>query len=262
MFFRCISVLYVAGVRRLNPRPSSRDSRTCKRNSCCVQGQRYREDVFIRMLGRAKLKKEPITAEMLKLLVESKMQDKCPCLIDLRTVALCLLGYAGFFRLSDLVKIRACDVKFSSSFCRIFVESSKTDQLREGAWVTIARSDLATCPVKALELYISAADINLDDDLPLFRAISPPTSSSKLRQQSISYSRVRELIKDAFKDITDVSTIGVHSLRAGGASAAANAGIPDRLFKRHGRWSSENAKDGYVKDNMDNMLSVSRALGI
>ncbi|KAK3735275.1 hypothetical protein QZH41_001022 [Actinostola sp. cb2023] len=49
---------------------------------------------------------------------------------------------------------------------RIFVESSKTDQLREGTWVTIARSDLVTCPVKTLELYIGAADINLDDDLP------------------------------------------------------------------------------------------------
>jgi len=67
---------------------------------------------------------------------------------------------------------------------------------------------------------------------------------------------VRELIRDAFKDFTDVSAIGVHSLqlRAGGASAAANACIPDRLFKRHGRWSSENAKDGYIKDNLDNVL--------
>ena len=28
----------------------------------------------------------------------------------------------------------------------------------------------------------------------------------------------------------------------GGASTAANAGVPDRLFKKHGRWKSENAK--------------------
>ena len=40
--------------------------------------------------------------------------------------------------------------------------------------------------------------------------------------------------------ITDVSKISVHSLRAGGATSAANAGIADRLFKRHGRWASEN----------------------
>ena len=38
---------------------------------------------------------------------------------------------------------------------------------------------------------------------------------------------------EAYKDILpDISVIGAHSLRSGGA-AAANAGIPDRLFKRH-----------------------------
>ena len=69
-------------------------------------------------------------------------------------------------------------------------------------------------------------------------------------------------MKEAFKDITDVSEISLHSLRSGGAFAAANAGIPDRLFKRHGRWASKNAKDCYVKDNLDSLLSVSRSLRI
>ena len=54
---------------------------------------------------------------------------------------------------------------------------------------------------------------------------------------------------------------GLHSLRSGGASAAANAGV-DRFFKRHGRWRSENAKDGYVKDSLDERLKVSRNLGL
>ena len=39
---------------------------------------------------------------------------------------------------------------------------------------------------------------------------------------------------DAFRYLTDVSNIGIDSLRAGGATAAANASIQDRLFKRHG----------------------------
>ena len=40
----------------------------------------------------------------------------------------------------------------------------------------------------------------------------------------------------------DVSKIPVHSLRSGGATAAANAGVKDRMFKRHGRWVIENAR--------------------
>ena len=36
---------------------------------------------------------------------------------------------------------------------------------------------------------------------------------------------------EAFKDIVpDISAIGTHSLRGGGATAAANAGVPDRLL--------------------------------
>ena len=68
---------------------------------------------------------------------------------------------------------------------------------------------------------------------------------------------------EAFKNIVpDVSAISTHSLRGGGATAAANAGVPDRLFKRHCRWASESAKDGYVQDSLSSRLSVSKPLGI
>ena len=52
---------------------------------------------------------------------------------------------------------------------------------------------------------------------------------------------------------------GVHSLQAGGATAAANAGVPDHAFKRHGHWRSESAKDGYIKDTLDYRLDVSKS---
>ena len=42
------------------------------------------------------------------------------------------------------------------------------------------------------------------------------------------------------------SNFGLHSLRAGGASAAANSHVSDRLFKRHSRWKSEKSKDRYI----------------
>ena len=68
---------------------------------------------------------------------------------------------------------------------------------------------------------------------------------------------------EAFKDIVpDISAIGKHTIRRGRATAAANAGVPDRLFKRHGRWASESAKDGYLQDSLSSGLSVSKALGI
>jgi len=60
----------------------------------------------------------------------------------------------------------------------------------------------------------------------------------------------------------EAAEFGLHSLRSGGATTAANAGVPDGLFKSHGRWRSENAKDGYVKDSVENRLQVSKNLGL
>ena len=81
---------------------------------------------------------------------------------------------------------------------------------------------------------------------------------------SLSYSRLREiLLLEKISSLgMDSKLFGMHSLRAGGDTAAANAGVPDRLFKRHGRWKSESAKDGYVKDSVESRLEVSKNLGI
>ena len=55
---------------------------------------------------------------------------------------------------------------------------------------------------------------------------------------ALSYSRLRELVLEAFKDIVpDISTIGTHSHRSGGATAAANEGVPDRQCSRALSWS-------------------------
>ena len=80
----------------------------------------------------------------------------------------------------------------------------------------------------------------------------------------MKYSRVRELVKQAFAEFIEpnIIPVGVHSSRAGGAFAAAHAGIPDRLFKRHGRWMSDRANDGYIKDNLEKRLKGTRSLGI
>ena len=48
----------------------------------------------------------------------------------------------------------------------------------------------------------------------------------------------------------------------GGATTAAGSGVPDRLFKRHGRWRSDKAKDGYVEDSVQSQLKVTQNLGI
>ena len=78
----------------------------------------------------------------------------------------------------------------------------------------------------------------------------------------LSYSRTREIVVEGLKKIgLNLKQFGLHSLRAGGATSAANNGVPDRLFKHHRRWRSKTAEDGYVKDDLRSLLSVSLSLG-
>ena len=97
-----------------------------------------------------------------------------------------------------------------------------------------------------------------------FRPIIRTKQGAQLRKSGkLSYTRARELVNSTLSGIGLDSTLyGVHSLRAGGATAAACAGIPDRAFKRHGWWRSERAKDGYIKDTMDCCLAVTKGIGL
>ena len=214
-----------------------------------------------RMLAHRTSKKEPITISQLELLVASKA-DPMASLYNIRSVVICILAFAAFLRFDELAKLNRSDVVIECTYLKLFIESSKTDQYRDGAWVVIAGSGkLAYCPVALTRRYLERT--NLAPLSPLFCQLSKTKYGYKARCKGLSYSRLRELVLEAFKDIvSDVTTIGTHSLRSGGATAAANAGIPDRLFKRHGRWSSESAKDGYVKDSLSSRLSVTQALGL
>ena len=89
-------------------------------------------------------------------------------------------------------------------------------------------------------------------------------AGEKLRcSGSISYTSLWELLLSKLQDLGyDRHLFALNSLRSGGASAAANLGVNDWLFKRHGRWWSENAKDGYVKDSQELRLAVTKNIGL
>ena len=99
--------------------------------------------------------------------------------------------------------------------------------------------------------------------LPFFRFLHfhKVTSSYSLSSTGMSYNSTREIDLQAFPELgCPKHLFGLHSLRTGGASAAANAGVSDRLFKRHFRWRTDRAKDGYIKDSLESLLSVSKSL--
>ncbi len=220
-----------------------------------------------RILSKPVSKKEPISADQIQVMVSLYGSDKTAHnLMNIRTLCMILISYAGFLRFDELVNIKLSHLSFNDSFLEILIPRSKTDQYRQGNSVLIARTNSSMCPVSMMELYLRLIDSDsLDKSSFIFRNFSKTKKGYVFRSVNIpmSYSRVREIILQAFKPVVgDVSSYCLHSLRAGGASAAANSGIEDRLFKCHGRWKTESAKDGYVKDSVSRKLSVSKSLGL
>ena len=66
------------------------------------------------------------------------------------------------------------DVEIKGDMLQLFIESSKTDQYRDGAWVVVASSGKVTCPVALLRRYLDTA--KLSDDSPLFCPLSKKPS--------------------------------------------------------------------------------------
>jgi len=212
-----------------------------------------------RVLAQPVVKKEPITPDMLEAMVRACGAK--PSLSDVRFLAACLLGFAAFLRYEELSSLKCSDVLFFTEHMEIKIRLSKTDQLRQGDHVLVARSTKITCPVAMLECYMGMGGLSSSSGI-LFRPLAKGGEQLRSTGQ-LSHTRMRELLLDRLGSLGySKSDFGVHSLRSGGATAAAQAGVPDRLFKRHGRWSSDRAKDGYVKDSVASLLEVSQGLGI
>ena len=209
-------------------------------------------------------KKEPISADKLRKLVNnSNLQN----LLQLRNVCIFVLAFSGFFRIEEVLHLTYGDIHFCNGYVAINIDRSKTDQLKKGNEVVISVGTLEdACPVKILRRYITEIErspVQASDFV--FKGLSKCKSGHNLVSvnKPVSYSAIRDYFKISFKDIVpDISLFGTHSLRAGGASAAANAAVENRLSQRHGRWKSASAKNGYVDDCLDARLKVSKMLGI
>ena len=121
-----------------------------------------------------------------------------------------------------------------------------------------------SCPVKALLKYIDLFEVDLSSSNFLFRSMWKTKSKSSLRNKAkkLSYTRVKEVLLARLKEFVPAGlNLGLHSLRASGVTAAANAGVNERCFKRHGRWRSD-AVNRYIQDSVQNRLEVSRKLGL
>ena len=204
-------------------------------------------------------KKEPFTACMLQSLIDlNQLDDR----IYFRFVIICVLGFTGFMRLDELLNLKVGQIQFHEKHMAITIPKCKNDQSREGNIIHIAELNSKYCPVLNTAMFIHSLGL-LPEHYLVCKLARTKSGHNPIGSYKMSDSYVRKHFKNLVSlHLPEAENISPHSLRSGGASAAAENGVPDRMISKHGRWKSEGARNGYIKDSLCNRLSVSKNLGL
>jgi integrase len=173
---------------------------------------------------------------------------------DIRDRAILLIGFAGGFRRSELAAITCEDVERVRQGLVITLPRSKTDQDGIGRKIGIPYGRSRWCPVAALERWLEAAGI---EDGPLFRRVDRHgrVSAERLSAEAVCIV-VRERVAAAGYDPTEYSG---HSLRAGFATSAAQAGVSSWRIRQQTGHASDAMLARYIRDGE---LFIDNAAGV
>ena len=173
---------------------------------------------------------------------------------DVRDRALLLVGFAGGFRRSELVKVNRIDIEAVRQGMVIHIHRSKTDQEGVGRKVGIPHGRTRWCPVTALNDWMENAGI---EDGPVFRRVD---RHGNLLDGRLSGEAVSLVIKER------VAAIGLapddysgHSLRAGLATSAASAGVSSWKIRAQTGHASDAMLARYIRDGE---IFVNNASGV
>jgi integrase len=156
---------------------------------------------------------------------------------EVRDMFMLLLMFVGFLRESEAVALLVTDVwietveETGQEALYVVVRKSKTDQYSENATIVIgACPGNNLCPVMWYRLHVSK-----QQGSPFLFHKLAKGKGEKLATTTPNHTVKRWLVKIG----VSAQGYGSHSLRRGGATAAAKAKVQMHVIKRHGRWASD-----------------------
>lgn len=207
-----------------------------------------------RTKGIAQTVKSAVTTDYLK-----RMLNELPdTLTGIRDRSLLILGFAGALRRSELVALNLEDVQFEPEGLILTINKSKTDQERAGQKIGITfGKNPETCPVRALRTWLQATGIQCG---PIFRKIN---RHGQLGTDALTDQVVANQVKHyAELASLDPSLFSGHSLRAGLATSAAQAGQSERKIQNQTRHRSLAMVNRYIRNGNLFIDNVSAAVGL
>ena len=196
--------------------------------------------------GRVKMR-APLAGDALEAVLAQCAGDGAAAARDR---AMVLTGVYGMLRGSDFSAFTIADLEEDGPFGIVLhLRWSKTDQDARGSLVKLPHDgcEAGSCPACCVRDWVALLAARGITAGPLFRGVDrngrvsgEPKAlgrkDSALNQQSVDR-RVQMLARKA--GLKSPSTYGSHSLRAGGATAAALAGVPPSAIAEGGRWKPD-----------------------
>jgi site-specific recombinase XerD len=162
---------------------------------------------------------------------------------DVRDRALLLLGFATAMRRSELAGLDVGDVEFATKGMLVTLRRSKTDQEAQGRKIAVPLGRTRHCPVTTLKAWLDFAEIT---NGAIFRTVDKHGHIADCR---ISGEVVSHVLKSRIADAGyDPSAFSGHSLRAGFATSAAQAGASTYKIRQTTGHRSEASLVRYIRD--------------
>ena len=204
----------------------------------------------------------PAVPGVLRLMLAARPAPRTPLgtreAIVARERAMLLVGFGAALRRSELVALTLGDVTtVPGRGLKILVRRGKTDQQGAGQEIAVWANpaEPGFCPLAALDAWLAhrrtAPDLDWTAsalsraERPLFCAV---TSTGRLTGAGLSDKAVARLVKQAARDAgLDRERYSAHSLRAGLATAAGDAGAGLAELMRQTRHKSTEVALGYLR---------------
>ena len=138
----------------------------------------------------------------------------------------------------------------------LFIEKAKNDQGRQGHHLPLGKAmDFRVCPVVHAKRYLGMRSQNAQYFFHSVRNPRKPVPTGTIRN------RLKRFLARAGLSKEEIGFYSAYSMRRMAASTAAQAGVSDRLIRRHGGWSrNSTAVDLYIDVALDQAATVSQTI--
>ena len=203
--------------------------------------------------------KAPLSKDIIKGIFDNL--SPLATLKEVRDASIICLAFSLLLRHDEVSHLSCSHISSLGNGFKIKIISSKTDKLRAGRDVFLAKTEGTYSTFNLFSRYLSLAKLSLGQNHFVFGPLVSDTEKGcHVLNQKLSYSSYRLILKSTLESVgVDSKLFGFHSCRSGGATDLASSVTPYELMTA-GRWKDQRSLAHYVDIPQSRRLEWSKEL--